>query len=227
MPKAMILDFDGVITDSEIVHLRALNQVLSQYSLRISKKDYYKNFLGLSDRDLLDLLVSKGLLDAGRREIGLLLKQKKQAFEILAKTQGAVIEGVYPFLLMLRQNHIPLAICSGALRTEIELTLDQTGLRQFFGVIISAEQVAKGKPHPQGFLLALKKLNAVETNPILPSQCIVIEDSHWGLQAAKAAGMHTIAVTNSYDAEQLGLADKIVANLSELTIGDLRKICKE
>ena len=153
-------------------------------------------------------------------------------FEKLAKTEGRIIEGVRDFLQMLSQNNIPMAICSGALLAEIELVLEQARLRSFFEVIVSAEFVKKGKPNPEGFLLTLQKLNRNlrrtpdgGQNPILPNQCIVIEDSHWGLEAARAAGMHTIAVTNSYDADQLTMAEKIVTGLGDLSIGVLQKLC--
>jgi len=133
---------------------------------------------------------------------------------------------------MLKQNNIPMAICSGALLAEIELILEEGWLRSFFEVIVSAEQVKKGKPNPEGFLLTLQKLNRIVSpaqagiqNLILPNQCIVIEDSHWGLEAAKAAGMHTVAITNSYDADQLAMAEKVVTQLSELSIGDLQHLC--
>jgi beta-phosphoglucomutase len=118
-----------------------------------------------------------------------------------------------------------MAICSGSLLVEIEVMLEESGLRHFFAEIVSAEQVKKGKPHPEGFILSLKKLNKRCHSPIAADECIVIEDSHWGLQAGKAAGMHTIAVTNSYDAEQLSMAEKIVNNLDELTIDDLQQLC--
>ena len=149
----------------------------------------------------------------------------------LHKQKARTIEGVREFLNLLEQNHVPMAICSGALLSEIELILDEANLRSFFQTIVSAEHVKKGKPHPEGFLRALKRLNRVISEqaeiqkPIIANQCIVIEDSLWGLQAAKAAGMHSIAVTNSYEAEQLNLADKIVNNLKELRMEDLRMLC--
>jgi beta-phosphoglucomutase-like phosphatase (HAD superfamily) len=90
---------------------------------------------------------------------------------------------------------------------------------------VSAEQVKKGKPHPEGFLLSLRKLNEVCQSPIAAGECVVIEDSQWGLKAGKDAGMHTIAVTNSYDADQLTLAEKVVTHLNELTIDDLHQLC--
>ena len=130
------------------------------------------------------------------------------------------------FLDTLSAAKVPTAICSGALRAEIELILDEASLRSYFDVIVSAEEVKRGKPDPEGFLLALKKLNELWPEPIAPERCVVIEDSHWGLKAAKAAGMRTIAVTNTYDAAQLKQADNVVARLDELTMDDLQRICR-
>jgi HAD superfamily hydrolase (TIGR01509 family) len=225
MLRAVIFDFDGVITDSEILHFRAFNRVLARFSVEITMRDYYKTYLGLTDVDCFNLLISEGQLKTTRDKIEDLLKQKNEVFQELAKTEGRIIEGVHDFLKMLSQNNIPMAICSGALRPEIELILEEARLRHFFEVIISAEQVKKGKPSPDGFLLTLRKFNKGRQAPITGIQCVVIEDSHWGLQAAKAAGMHTIAVTNSYDARQLALAEKIVTRLSDLTMNDLQLLC--
>ena len=225
MLRAVIFDFDGVITDSEILHLRAFNRSLAPYGIELTTKDYYQNYLGFSDFDCYKLLVDQGLLKIDKQKISDIIKEKSRIFEELAKTEGRTIEGVYEFLKMLEQNNIPMAICSGSLMAEIELMLEEAGLRHFFAAMVSAEQVKKGKPHPEGFLLTLQKLNEHCQTPIAADQCIAIEDSHWGLEAAKAAGMHTIAVTNSYDAEQLSLAERIVARLSELTIDDLQQLC--
>jgi len=225
MLKAVIFDFDGVITDSEVLHLRAFNRSLAPYGVEIATKDYYQTYLGFCDADCYKMLISQGQLKIDERKIGDLIKEKTRIFEELARTEGRTIEGVHDFLKMLEHNKIPMAICSGALLAEIELLLEEARLRHFFTTIVSAEQVKKGKPHPEGFLLALQRLNSGRNPAITPGQCIIIEDSQWGLQAGKAAGMHTIAVTNSYDAEQLTIAEKIVASLSDLTIDDLRQLC--
>ncbi|MGD8499241.1 MAG: HAD family phosphatase [Phycisphaerales bacterium] len=225
MLRAVIFDFDGVITDSEILHLRAFNQVLAQFGVEISAKDYYQTYLGYTDVDCYKMLIDKGMLDIDERKIADLIEQKMQIFEGLAKTEGRTIEGVRDFLRMLEQNSMPMAICSGSLLAEIELILEEARLRHFFAAIVSAEQVKKGKPHPDGFLLALQKLNEARQTPIAPYECVAIEDSSWGLEAATAAGMHTIAVTNSYGAEELSLAEKIVCRLNELTIEDLQQLC--
>jgi len=225
MLRAVIFDFDGVISDSEILHFRAFNQMLAQYGIEITIKDYYKTYLGFNDVDCYKLLIHQGLLKIDEQQIDGLVEQKKLIFEKLAKTEGRMIEGVRDFLTMLEDNDISMAICSGALLTEVELILEEARLRHLFEAIVSGDQVKKGKPDPEGFLLSLQRLNENRENPITAKQCIAIEDSHWGLEAAKAAGMHTVAVTNSYDAEQLSIAEKIVDRLSELRISDLQLIC--
>ncbi|MBN2457262.1 MAG: HAD family phosphatase [Sedimentisphaerales bacterium] len=224
MLGAVIFDFDGVIADSESLHLRSFNMVLAQYGIEIKPKDYYRDFLGLTDLDCFKLLVSKRL-GLAEKQVSELVAQKEKTFARLLRDGGCVIEGVRDFLNILGQNRIPMAVCSGALLAEIELLLEQSGLRDFFEQIVSAEQVKKGKPNPECFLVTLEKLNRNRSNPIVNEQCIVIEDSHWGLEAAQAARMHTIAVTNSYDAEELTMAEKTVSRLDELTIQQLQDLC--
>jgi len=225
MLRAVIFDFDGVITDSETLHFRALNKALAQFNIEITTEDYYKDYLGLNDLECFQLISERNRLKLDSNQIKALAKKKNQIFEKLAKTETKIISGVQEFLHTLRESKIIMAICSGALLSEIKLILGYGGLQSFFEVIVSSDQVKKGKPHPEGLLLTLERLNKKEQHPISAGQCIVIEDSRWGLEAARAAGMHTIAVTNSYTAEQLSMAEKIVTNLNELTINDLIKLC--
>ena len=104
--------------------------------------------------------------------------------------------------------------------------LKPSGFADAFEVIVAADHVDKGKPDPEGYLLALSNLNADLPEKIDPSQCIVVEDSHWGLEAAGKAKMNRIAVTNTYPADQLvSFAEKTVNSLSDLTIDDLRLMC--
>jgi beta-phosphoglucomutase len=106
---------------------------------------------------------------------------------------------------------VPLAIVSGALRQEIEFILGRSGLQRYFQTIIAAEDVRAGKPAPEGFLKALAALN--EQAAIQATECLVLEDSLAGVEAAKRAGMFCVAVTNSFPADQLKAADVIVSSL--------------
>lgn len=227
MFRAAIFDFDGVISDSEMLHLRAFNHTLAEYGIEISREDYFKDYLGLNDIDLLRELAAKGLLKADQEKIRKLAENKKHIFEELIKNENTIIEAVPEFLQMLKNHNITMAVCSGALLNEIESILKKANLTEFFEVIVSADQIERGKPYPDGFLVTLERLNEKLDKPVKANQCIVIEDSRWGLEGARQAGMHTVAVTNSYDAEQLSTADKIVETLSELDIDALEQICKQ
>jgi beta-phosphoglucomutase len=223
MLKAVIFDFDGVITDSEALHFRAFNKILAPFGLQITTPDYYQKYLGLSDRDCYKTLITEGRLKVQTGQVDDLVAQKKKVYAVLATTEGQIIDGVRPFLKGLADHKVTMAICSGALLSEIESILERAGLHRHFGVIVSADQISKGKPDPEGFLLTLKRLSET-IGPIRADQCVVIEDSRWGLDAAKAAGMHTLAVTNSYPADQLAMAERIVKRLDELTIQDLQAL---
>ncbi len=224
MLRAIIFDFDGVIIDSEGLHLKAFNEALAPYNVQISTEDYFAEYLGLSDRDLFKALLENNLLQTDSNTLDRLLEQKTIAFENIINECKA-IPGVREFLEMLNKNNIPMAICSGALLNEIKIVLNTNDLARFFEVIVSAEHVQRGKPHPDGFELTVKKLNKLKNQNIQPTECIAIEDSHWGLEAAAAARMHTIAITNSYPAESLKPAEKIINSLTDLTIKDLQKMC--
>ncbi len=225
MLRTVIFDFDGVIADSELLHFKAFNEALVSYGVEISKQQYFQDYLGLTDTDLFELLIEKGLLKAGKDQIPILAEEKKHCFEKFAQNDAVIIDGVAEFLNLLQENNIPIAICSGALLVEIETILKKSNLTANFETIVSAEQVEKNKPAPDGFLMALERLNQNHIPAIEPTECIVIEDSHWGLEAANAAGMKAVAVTNSYAADELKPYDAVVENLSELTIEQLKNIC--
>lgn len=225
MLRAVIFDFDGVICDSEMLHFEAFNQTLQDYGLQVTREQYYIDYLGLTDLDFYYKLFEQGLLKADSEDAGKLAQRKKRIYKQIAETQANVIDGVSDFLQLLGENNIAMAICSGALLAEIEFVLEKAYLKSCFQTIVSAEQVENGKPAPDGFLLTLERLNESNKPQIEPNQCVVVEDSCWGLEAARAANMKTVAVTNSYSADELESADKIVGHLSELTIEALNKIC--
>lgn len=226
MLRAVIFDFDGVITDSETMHFDAFNKSLKPYGYQISKEDYYGKYLGLNDPDLMNLLIEEKLIEVAPDKAGELIENKKQIFNEMIENDSNIIEGVEEFLQLLKDNDIAIAIYSGALLCEIELILDKADMRGYFETIVSADQVTKGKPDPEGFLLALERLNSKRSEAIEAGQCVVIEDSRWGLEAAEAAKMHPVAVTTSYPADELKPTEAIVDNLSELTLEQLNEICR-
>ncbi|MHC4927884.1 MAG: HAD family hydrolase [Planctomycetota bacterium] len=227
MLKAVIFDFDGVVADSEFLHYQALNTIFKRFGVDISKDEHWATYLGYSDLENIEAVnrdYDMGLDDAAIQEQ---IAEKKIIFDELAKTDAVIIDGVAEFIAMLVDNQVRIAICSGALLSDIDLMLEGAAFKDVFEYIVTADDVTHGKPDPEGYLLALEKLNSSGGEPIKPEECIVIEDSHWGLEAAVAAGMNPIAVTNSYPADQLdGKACKIVDRLDVLTMEDLEQICR-
>jgi len=226
MLKAVIFDFDGVIADSEPLHYRAFKETVSRYGVVLTEEHYYAKYLGYTDIECTQAISVDFDLGLDEADIDRLMKKKKELFDRLVRRESTIIDGVCEFVDMLKKNGLRLAVCSGALLEDIELMLDGTDLADSFEIIVAADHVHKGKPDPEGFVLTLQQLNKAGSGKIEPGDCVVIEDSPWGLKAASATRMHTIAVTNAYPTEQLEeLAQKVVRRLNELTISDLQSVC--
>lgn len=227
MLQAVIFDFDGVIADSEALHYKALNEVFNRYGVDVPKEVHWEKYLGYSDRENIEAVsvdYDMGMDDA---KIQGLIDEKKVVFDELIASGSIIIDGVETFIQRLIKADIRRAICSGALRSDIDLMLAGTDFKNAFEAVVTADDVTHGKPDPEGYLLALNKLNQNGGSVIEPNQCIVIEDSHWGLEAAAAAGMRPIAVTNTYAASELARdGRKVVDRLDALTIEDLRRLCE-
>jgi HAD superfamily hydrolase (TIGR01509 family) len=149
------------------------------------------------------------------------MARKAIAYMASIKEHLVIFPGVSAFIEEAAATY-PLAIASGALRPEIELVLEQIGLRNAFDHITSAEEVTNGKPHPEPFLQALAGLNRRQTTAISPGSCLVIEDSRPGIRAAKAAGMKVLAITNTHTAQDLHEADAVSMSLSETRLDEVR-----
>ena len=226
MLQAVIFDFDGVICDSELLHYKALNAVFNRYGIDIPKEVHWDKYLGYSDLENIQAVNRDYHMGLSDEQVQQLIAEKKTIFDELVVKEPIVIDGVTAFIQMLVDHNICRAVCSGALRSDIDLMLAESGFADAFEVIVSADDVEHGKPDPEGYLLALNRLNQSSSARIKPSECIVIEDSHWGLEAAAAAGMKPIAVTNTYPRQELdGKAKKIVDRLDVLTIDELQILC--
>ena len=121
----------------------------------------------------------------------------------------------------------PLAIASGALGPEIRRVLDRAGLTGAFRTIVSAEDTPVSKPAPDPYQLAVVRLSDALREVIHPSRCVAIEDSHWGLQSARAAGLRTVAVAQTYDRRTLDEADLVIESIAELDVNALERLCED
>jgi len=228
MLKAVIFDFDGVIADSEALHYEALNAVFNRYGVDVPKDVHWDKYLGYSDHENIEAVNVDYGMGWDDAKVQVLIDEKKIVFDELIVSGSIIIDGVAVFIQRLIDAGIRRAICSGALRSDIDLMLAGTDFKDAFEMIVSADDVTCGKPNPEGYLLALNKLNQNGPAPIKANQCVVIEDSHWGLEAATAAGMHPVAVTNTYSRSELEQQGrKVVDRLDELTVGNLHNLCEQ
>ncbi|MBN1815923.1 MAG: HAD family phosphatase [Sedimentisphaerales bacterium] len=224
MLKAVIFDFDGVIADSEPLHCQAFLDVLPAFGIAMTRQQYYDRYLGFTDAECMEALSADFGVDLGGKTAAQLRQRKRIRFEELVQGQHCLLEGVDVFVAMLQEKAIRLAICSGALRSDIDLILNGTRLVCSFEVIVTADDVCRGKPHPEGYLKTLERLNA-RKGRIHVQECAVIEDSFWGLDAAKKAGMKRVAVSNTYPAQELAdHADLVVDRLDHITWEQLKSL---
>jgi HAD superfamily hydrolase (TIGR01509 family) len=212
-PSAILFDFDGVIVNSEPLHLRAFQEVLRQSGISLSDQEYYRELIGFDDRGSFRHVFAKRNRPVTPETFQELLTAKAQTMNrFIADGSFRALPGVEVLVVGLAQNY-PLAICSGALRHEIESMLDGIGLREYFPVIVAAEDVTIGKPNAQGYLLTARLLSQQLNIPLQPADCLVIEDAPTVIRSVKAAGFRTLAVATSYSAEQLSDAYYVVQTL--------------
>jgi beta-phosphoglucomutase-like phosphatase (HAD superfamily) len=224
MLQAVFFDFDGVIADSEPLHLRAYQEVLHADGIELSQDDYYARYLGYDDVGLFQTLAKDRGLQATSERIDDWVESKSRIVEDLLSSGAVLFPGAYECVKMFA-DRVPLAVASGALEPEIERVLEGAGLRGCFRAIASASDGVRGKPAPDLYLLAMAKLH--EIAPMDPARCVAIEDSHWGLEAARQAGLRCVAVTHTYPAAALASADLIVDRLSDLTVAIVEAVMRD
>ncbi|MBH0177373.1 MAG: HAD family phosphatase [Nitrospira sp.] len=220
--RAIIFDFDGVIADTEPLHFEGLRRTLAAIGIPLTESDYYANYLGFDDRGCILEALRVNQRPSTNAIVQDLMQKKAVAYLASIRDHLVIFPGVREFVEEAAAAY-PIAIASGALRPEIELILEQAGLRQSFRHITSAEDVTRSKPNPEPFLHALAGLNRQQISPTLaPNDCLVIEDSLPGIRAAKAAGMNVLAVTNTHTVQDLHEADAISPNLRVIRLTELR-----
>ena len=218
MLKAIIFDFDGVLADTEPLHFRMFQRVLQDEGLPLSERDYYQKYVGFDDRGCFHAVLSEHGRPAPPETIHRLVERKAAMMLGQITTTNVAYPGVVEFVKTVAGRY-RLAIVSGALRHEIELILTTAGMRDDFEHITAAEDVPDGKPAPDGYLHALHSLN--RPAPLLASECLVIEDTLFGIQAAHAAGMRCLALSTTYPPDRLGIADAVITTLKDCDLASL------
>ncbi len=229
--NAVIFDFNGILVDDECVHFALFSEILAKEGVLLSQTDYVDRYLGYDDRKCFETVLLDSRRSADPEHINWLISQKARRYIEVAGDGLCFFPAAGETLGTLAARW-PLAICSGALRAEIEYSLKLLNRLDRVAVIISAEDTTKCKPHPEGYQLALAALRSQAGNDkgatcngaeklidLAPVNCLVVEDSLAGIVSAKSAGMWALGVPNTYSAQQLleAGADDVVPGLGDLT----------
>jgi beta-phosphoglucomutase len=223
--QAIVFDFDGVIADSEPLHLRAFQKTLQEQGLELSTRDYYTHYLGYDDKGLFEALARDRSVSMSDGQVASLVARKATALQELLRDERVLFPGAAEFIRA-AAGEVPIAIASGALRHEILDILEEAGLGGLFATVVAAGDTLHSKPSPAPYRLAFEQLER-SAGHLDARRCVAIEDSHWGIESARGAGLRCVAVATSYSREELRGAEFVVDNLGQLTVSMLDRLCTQ
>jgi len=210
----VIFDMDGVLVDTGQYHKQAWYDLAAREGYRMSD-EFFNNTFGMQNHQIIPQMTDAAI---SREQVDRDGCWKEMRFRELISDNLSLLPGVARLIEDLTDTGFVMGVGSSGPRMNVEMVLETTGIIECFDVIVAAEDVTKGKPSPDTFLLAAELLG------ITPSRCVVIEDAVQGVQAAQAAGMAVVAVTNTRKREDLLAANRVVDSLAELTAHDLAQL---
>jgi HAD superfamily hydrolase (TIGR01509 family) len=213
MIKAVIFDMDGVISDTQKLHARVEEEILSRFGISISSEEITKRYAGVKTNEFFDELLKR---QEQPYNLGQLMEEKWRRMEELASKSIDEIDGATKLIQGLYNSGFKMAVASASNQIYVKNVIRSLGLEKYFKFLISGDMVSSGKPNPEIFLLAASKL---EVNPI---NCLVIEDGVSGMQAAKAGNMKCIGLVDSKNKEYP--TKNLVLSLGEITSEYLNKL---
>jgi len=210
--QAFIFDMDGVIVDTELVHMRAEMDTAEAFGIKLTHEELIP-YQGSSDEQLFGDIIKKRQLDIALEKI---CAYKKDLFNRTMREQGATpIEGILDLINEAARSELKTAIASSSTPDFIDFVVDDLKIRAKFDVLVSGALLAESKPNPEIYLLTAKKLG------VNPKDCVVLEDTNNGARAAKAAGMYCIGFRSPHSGVQdFSMVDEIVDSIADI---DLRK----
>lgn len=215
MIRAVVFDFNGLIVNDEHLHFLLFAEQLETQGIKLTESLYNERYLGYDDRGCFLAAMADFHKPCSDSLLKKLIDDKAVRYLDLARQELLFFPGVTESVQRLAQ-HLPMAVCSGALRAEVLLGLEIAGVRDCYRGVVAAEDTAACKPDPEGYLKSIELIRQAVPD-IAPSEIVAVEDSIAGIEAAKAAGMLVVAIPNSYPVEKLERAEPtaIVGNLSE------------
>lgn len=207
-----IFDWDGVVIDSSAQHAESWGRLAREIAKPLPA-DHFKSGFGRKNEFIIPEILG---WSRDPDEIKRLSLRKESLYRDIVKERGlSPLPGVKEWLQRLAEAGIPCVVGSSTHRLNIEVSLEIIHLAEFFSGIVSSEDVTQGKPAPDVFLKAAEKIHRT------PGACVVFEDAHVGIQAARNAGMKVVAVATTNPLADLGAADLAVARLDEISLATI------
>lgn len=211
---AVVFDMDGVLVDTNPYHKIAINQFCEKYGLQLSEEDLKNKVYGRTNKQWITNLF--GTLT--ENELEAYAFEKEQLFRDLYAPHIVPVNGLIAFLDLLNHHRIPRSIATSAPRANVDFVLEKTAIQKYFEIILDERMVTRGKPDPEIYLKSAQALG------LPPAQCIVIEDSLSGVEAAKNSGSKVIGITTTHTSEELTGTDLVISDFSELNLDALKLI---
>jgi beta-phosphoglucomutase len=204
--KTILFDFNGVIINDESIHRAALDEILLSENLPPQGREFWQISVGKTDRSCLQMLLEKRGRFVSGEYLDKLLTKKAATYRQKLNELAAL--PIYPdaieCLEKLRDLGYQIGLVTGAIRAEVEYILEQAQLRDYFGAIVTGDEVSQSKPSPEGYLKAFDRIAAMLPDLGLePQECLAIEDTFPGIAAARAAGMQVVAISHTYPLHML------------------------
>lgn len=208
--RAVLFDMDGVVTDTMPLHYETWRRAFEPFNIQIEKMDIYLRE-GMTAQEMAkEIAENKGKV-LSQEELDRIVENKYAMFNLMVQEKANAYEGVHETLLMLRNNGLKVALVTGSRHDAVNAVLQKIGLEGAFDTIVGAEDIKEGKPSPEPYQVAIKKLGVPRLN------CVVVENAPLGIKSAKAAGVDfVIAVTTTLPESYLKEADDIMASVTDL-----------
>ena len=208
-------DIDGTIIDNNYYHYLSFIEFNKKRGKTLTQEEFVKNFNGKTNSDVMKLLFGNGIT---AEEIERLTQEKEAIYREIYAPHIKPVKGLLELLESLKEQNIPMVIATSGIPVNVDFLFQHIAIKHYFKAVINSTHITNGKPHPEIYRLAAKKLS-METK-----QCVAFEDSVSGIASAKTAGLKVIAVRTTETEEKLKNADLIVNDFSEVTIDTIKNL---